>query len=310
MDHKFRQWIGSQSGYPLASPTEKVWMCVMGLLLCPGMVAWLVGPLPAQQNILAPVIFRIAYATYLGGRGAEQAREVIPYKDGSALVGGQTDSTDFPTTEGVVQPRYAGDDPALGHPGIYGGDCFLAHLSPNGRRLLAATYFGGSKQERNVYGMERDREGNIVLTTATRSPDLPTTDGCFQPHYGGGPADWGVAKLSPDLRRLLWCTYVGGSSDDFPRGGLALDEQDHVYVVGTTASPNFPTTPGALQQSRQGPREIQHRPQLLGAQQLGVRRHRLARQVRSDREQPDRVQRPEPPVPSRHLRRQRRPVGA
>lgn len=227
----------------------------MGLLLCVGVVTWLMGQLPAQQNVLAPVIFRIAYATYLGGRGAEQAREVIPHEDGSALVGGQTDSTDFPTTEGVVQPRYAGDDPALGHPGIYGGDCFLAHLSPDGRQLIAATYFGGSRQERNVYGMELDREGNVVLTSATRSPDLPTTDGCFQPQYGGGPADWGVAKLSPDLRRLLWCTYVGGSGDDFPRGGLALDERGYVYVVGTTASPDFPTTPGALQRSRKGPRD-------------------------------------------------------
>ena len=92
--------------------------------------------------------YKTAYATFLGGSQWDQAREVIPYADGSVLIGAQVCSSDMPTTEGVVQPKYAGDDPALGHGGVYGGDCFLARLSPDGRRIAAATYFGGSKQER------------------------------------------------------------------------------------------------------------------------------------------------------------------
>jgi len=83
--------------------------------------------------------YKIAYATYFGGSGTEDAREVIVYPDGSVLVGGQTNSPDLPVTEGVVQPRYAGDDPALGHSGIYGGDCYLLRLSPDGQKILAAT---------------------------------------------------------------------------------------------------------------------------------------------------------------------------
>jgi hypothetical protein len=161
----------------------------------------------------------------------------------------------MPTTPGVVQPRYAGDDPALGHGGIYGGDCYLARLSPDGRRVVAATYFGGSKQERNVYGLGLDRQGNLVIASATRSTDAPTTPGCLQPKYGGGPSDMLVAKLSADLRKLLWCTYVGGAGDDFPRGGLALDGDDNVVVVGTSTSANFPTTPGSLQPNLRGPRD-------------------------------------------------------
>jgi hypothetical protein len=199
--------------------------------------------------------YRIAYATYLGGSQFEQLREVIVYPDGSVLVGGQTNSSDLPTTPGVVQPRYAGDDPNLGHGGIYGGDCFLVRLSADGSRILAATYFGGSRQERNVYGMGLDREGNVVITSATRSPDLRTTEGCFQPKYGGPPSDWFAAKLTADLQRLLWCTYVGGAKDESPRGGLALDRQDHVYIVGGTASPDFPTTPAVVQRDRRGERD-------------------------------------------------------
>jgi hypothetical protein len=196
--------------------------------------------------------YRIEYATYLGGAEFDQAREIIVDPDGSVLVGAQTNSSDMPTTPGAFRRKYAGDDPALGHGGIYGGDCYLVRLSPDGSRILSATYFGGSKQERNVYGMGLDRKHNVVIASATRSPDLPTTPTAFQRKYGGGPSDWMVAKLSGDLTRLIWCTYVGGRGDDFPRGGLAVDEHDNVYVVGVTNSPDFPTTAGAFQEKFQG----------------------------------------------------------
>ena len=66
------------------------------------------------------------------------------------LVGAMTSSSDMHTTPGVTQPNYAGDDPSLGHGGVIGGDAFLVRLSSDGTRILAATYFGGSKQERGV----------------------------------------------------------------------------------------------------------------------------------------------------------------
>jgi hypothetical protein len=210
---------------------------------------------PAARIPSAESRFDLAFSTYLGGKEWEEAREILLLADGSWLVGAQANSTNMPVTPGVVQPFYAGDDPALGAGGLYGGDCFLIHGSADGRQVRAATYLGGSKQERNVYGMARDRQGNIVITTATRSPDAPTTVGAFQRTFGGGPSDMLVAKLTPDLRRVLWCTYVGGAGDDFPRGGLALDEEDNVYVVGTSTSANFPTTSGVFQRNLRGPRD-------------------------------------------------------
>jgi len=56
---------------------------------------------------------------------------------------------------------------------------------------------------------------------------------------------------------------MGGTGDDFPRGGLALDAQDQVCVVGTSTSPNFtlvgstssddfPVTDGAVQKQHGG----------------------------------------------------------
>jgi hypothetical protein len=203
----------------------------------------------------APPRYRIAFATYLGGSEWEEAREVIALPDGSALVGAQTSSSDIPTTIGALQRKYAGEDPAVGNGNLFAGDTWIGRLGADGSRLLAATYFGGSKQERNVYGLELDREGNVVVATATRSPDAPTTAGAFQPKYGGGPADMLVAKLSADLSKVLWCTYVGGSGDESPRGGIAVDPAGDIVVVGASTSADFPTTAGVVGPKVRGPRD-------------------------------------------------------
>jgi hypothetical protein len=219
------------------------------------MAGYLMGSAGAVgQQAMKKDLYQIAYATYFGGNQWDQAREIIPYPDGTVLVGGMTSSSNIFTTPGVVQPNYAGDDPSLGHGGVIGGDAFLVRLSVDGTKILTATYFGGSKQERGVYGMLLDSQGNIVIGSATRSSDMPTNEGAYQRKYGGGEADMYAAKLSADLKKILWCTYVGGSKNDWPRGGLALDDQDNVYLVGGANSKDFPTTRNAFQQRLKGER--------------------------------------------------------
>jgi hypothetical protein len=199
--------------------------------------------------------YRIAYATYLGGRADEQLREVISLPDGSILVGGQTSSHDLPVTPGAVQPKYGGEPAGTGHPGLVAGDCFVARLSADGTKVLACTYFGGSKQERNTYGFGLDSRGNLVLSSATRSSDLRTTKGACQEKYGGGKSDMFAAKLTPDLKTLLWSTYVGGRHEDWPRGGITLDKDDHVYIVGGADGDDFPVTRRVFGAKRKGKRD-------------------------------------------------------
>ncbi|KPK79841.1 MAG: hypothetical protein AMJ81_12705, partial [Phycisphaerae bacterium SM23_33] len=88
--------------------------------------------------------------------------------------------------------------------------------------------------------------GNIVVCTACRSPDAPTTKGSYQPRYGGGASDVLLGKLAADGGKFLWCTYVGGRGEDWPRGGTALDNQGNVIVVGRNTSPDFPGTEGVI----------------------------------------------------------------
>jgi len=48
---------------------------------------------------------------------------------------------------------------------------------------------------------------------------------------------------------LNWSTLLGGSGHDLGQA-IALDDQGYLYVAGRTASPDFPTTPGAYHTSR------------------------------------------------------------
>jgi hypothetical protein len=192
----------------------------------------------------APPRFRLVYGSYLGSPADDQLREILLEADGSVWLAGQAGGAGFPTTPGVVQPTYAGEDTSRkAVTGGYGGDAWLGRLAPDGARFLAASYFGGAKQERNVYGLERAKNGDLVFTTMTRSPDLRTTKGAAQPRFGGGAADWYVGRLSPDLKTLRYGTFLGGDGTDFPRAGLALDAQERPIVVGY-AGGGFPGTEG------------------------------------------------------------------
>lgn len=59
-----------------------------------------------------------------------------------------------------------------------------------------------------------------------------------------------VMKLDPS-GNLIWATYLGGSGYDFATA-VAVDASGSVYVLGTTSSPDFPVTPGALTETVPG----------------------------------------------------------
>lgn len=201
--------------------------------------------------------FKVVALTFLGSKADDQMREVLPEEDGSVWIAGQAGGPGLPATPGVVQGAYAGEDTTTKEmSGDYGGDCWIGRLERDATTWRVATYLGGSKQERNVYGIERAKDGDLVVATMTRSRDFPTTPGAAQPKFGGGPADWCVTRISPDLAKLRWSTFVGGSGTDFPRAGLALDAEDRPVVVGYGDSSDFPTTEGAYRRAPAGAHDV------------------------------------------------------
>ena len=69
----------------------------------------------------------------MGGSGFEFGSGIAIDATGAAYVTGETSSSDFPTTPGVLQARYGGFE-----------DAFVAKLAPDGAALVYATYLGGS----------------------------------------------------------------------------------------------------------------------------------------------------------------------
>jgi uncharacterized repeat protein (TIGR01451 family) len=165
------------------------------------------------------------YSTYLGGSGGDQANGVAVDASGNAYVVGVVGSTDFPTMN-ALQPQLRGN-----------ANAFVTKINAAGSGLVYSTYLGGSSVE-EAYGITVDSTGNAYVVGRTLSTDFPTSNP-IQAQYHGG-IDVFVAKLNAAGSALIYSTYLGGSGADYAYG-VALDTAGGAYVVGTTASSDFPT---------------------------------------------------------------------
>jgi hypothetical protein len=120
--------------------------------------------------------------------------------------------------------------------------------------------------------VEVDRHGDLVLHTVAgalrqRKPFIYQEIGGVRREVSGGyvlkgPHHIGFQLASYDTARplvidplLLYSTYLGGNGDD-TAVGVAMDAEDNLYVAGTTASLNFPTTPRAHQRALHGDLDV------------------------------------------------------
>jgi uncharacterized protein (TIGR03437 family) len=171
---------------------------------------------------------QIVYATYLGGAGADAGLGIAVDSAGSAYVVGSTSSQNFPVTAGAVQTHLAGNS-----------DVFVAKLSPDGSTLVYATYLGGSGFD-SAAAIAVDSFGSVYLG-GLASGDFPTSHGAYR-STGGGAF---VTKLDPLGSVLVYSTFLGANSSGIT-SGMAIDSAGSVYAAGSTTSPSFPTTPGAI----------------------------------------------------------------
>ena len=193
-----------------------------------------------RSLVIDPVL---RYSTHLGGSdgGYTVGAGIAVDRTGAAYVTGTTFSNTFPTTpDGLFRTAPRSGDV----------DAFVTKLSPDGRRLLYSTYLGGRGYDAGA-SIAVDRAGAAYVTGATSSRDFPTTRGAFETTLKGAGGHAFVAKLSPDGRRLLYSTLLGGKGIERGRG-VAVDRTGAAYVIGETNSRDFPTTRGAFQAANKG----------------------------------------------------------
>ncbi|MFO1322864.1 MAG: hypothetical protein U1F15_02265 [Burkholderiales bacterium] len=172
-------------------------------------------------------------ATYVGGASADLAYALALAPDGTVLIAGDTASANFPATAGGAQPARGGAN-----------DAFVAKLDHDLKRLLQATYVGGSADDL-ANALAIDAAGAVYVAGNTRSTAFPGTAGGAQADPGGN-GDAFVARLDATLTMLAQASYLGGSNLDQALA-LALDARGKVYVAGGTASLDFPATAGGPQ---------------------------------------------------------------
>jgi len=194
------------------------------------------GPNDAFVAKLNPTGSALVYSTYLGGSNFEAGFGIAVDAAGDAYVTGQTGSTNFPTTAGVVQPTFGGGF----------RNAFITKLNPDGSGFIYSTYLGGSNDDIG-FSIAVDSVTNAYVTGDAESADFPTTVGAVQRTLGG-PMDGFVTKLNATGSSLVYSTYLGGSAHD-DGFGIAVDIFGNAYVTGSTLSLDFPTTPGAIQPS-------------------------------------------------------------
>jgi uncharacterized repeat protein (TIGR01451 family) len=114
--------------------------------------------------------------------------------------------------------------------------------------LIYSTFLGGTSSEQGL-GIAVDAQGSAYLTGSTNSTDFPIA-GAFQ-SINNNLSDAFVVKLNPAGTALVYSTYLGGNASD-TGNAIAVDAQGGAYIVGTTGSGNFPGTPGAFQDSKDG----------------------------------------------------------
>jgi uncharacterized repeat protein (TIGR01451 family) len=118
--------------------------------------------------------------------------------------------------------------------------------------LSYSTYLGGTDVD-SGRAIAVDALGNIYVAGSTLSLDFPTASP-FQGDTPGSGKDAFVSKIAPSGNALVYSTYLGGGNEDEAEG-LALGASGNVYVIGTTASTDFPTV-APVQANSGGQRDV------------------------------------------------------
>jgi hypothetical protein len=179
----------------------------------------------------------LIFSTFLGGNGDDYAYGCWGDAAGNFYLAGRTNSTNFPTTVGSLQPNFNGAT-----------DAVVAKFGPTGS-LLYSTYIGGSSDDWALR-VVADAAGNAYVCGYTSSTNYPTSATAFQTVLGGN-YDAFVTKLNPAGSAIVYSTYIGGSALEYARG-LSVDINGNAYITGQTWSTNFPVTPDAEWSTFQG----------------------------------------------------------
>jgi hypothetical protein len=184
---------------------------------------------------VSALTFVSASGTFYAAAGVSNAMQVYKSSNGTSWTATNLASTRVNafavdrTGSGSVYAATAG-----------GSDAFIAKWNTSGS-LVYTTYLGGYRDDA-ANAIAIDLSGGVYIAGSTSSMNFPIVNALQSAFRGGSGVvtDAFAAKVEASGLELGFSTYLGGSSDDFAKG-IAVDSSNTAYVVGATASADFPT---------------------------------------------------------------------
>lgn len=117
--------------------------------------------------------------------------------------------------------------------------------------ILIFSSYSGSTADNWGYTATYDKEGNLYSGGNVFNVGYPLMAGSFQLDFAGGSTDIAISKFDSGGAFLHFSTYLGGSGTEVPHS-LVVNDNNELYVLGTTSSSDFPVTEGAFDTSFNG----------------------------------------------------------
>ena len=172
---------------------------------------------------------QVIWSTFIGGEGEEWLTSIELDEENDIHILGETQSPDFPVTEGALQTTQGGR---------YSKDLYVLKLTSDGSALDYSTYVGGLYPE--TAGDIEVHGGRAYIAATTESADFPYGN-ITAKYYGGIPF---LLVLSEDGGRVDSIMSWGGSRTSLA-SALHVDAGGNATIAGWTGAWDFPTTPGA-----------------------------------------------------------------
>lgn len=163
----------------------------------------------------------VLYATYLGG-GADDIAVSVAVRDTAVVVGGYTNSNDFPTTSGAFQEAFVGT--------LDMG--FITKFSFNNNPTVDFSTYLGDTGDDSVTAVAVDSVGHIIAAGDTFSTNFPIQNPIEPCDSDLSDFCWDgfVIKLNVVGSGLVYGTYLGGGNV-YVRD-MTVDANDRVYITG------------------------------------------------------------------------------
>lgn len=197
----------------------------------------------------------LVFSTYTGSTGDNWGMSATYDISGNGYTTGECFAPGYPLSPGAFQTTYAGS--------MHMADMAISKFNPSGSQLLFSTYLGGNNED-TPHSLTVDNDDNLLVFGHTHSDNFPVKQGSYDVTQNGD-LDISVTKFNATGTALLASTFIGGTDSDgenvYPldrnygdnaRGAIHVDENNDVYIVACTSSPDFPVTAGCLQPTKAG----------------------------------------------------------